>query len=275
MVVWGGSAACGVNVHSDSTLWLWNRQTWRALPGPPLVPREDALLLFAPADSSLTLIGGRRNGVVYSDIWHFGKESWRRLDAEGGPGAIEHGAAAYDPIRKRIVVFGGAADRAMNARTYEWDGTRWHTFDVPGPAPRVGHAMAWSRTDAGVLLYGGFANDQFRDLWKWDGTRWTRLSDQGPTFTEGHVLTEGDSGVHVVGPGLDNSTTVRAWRWHRGAFAPFGDAGPSLRVGAAAVFDRTRRVLIYWGGASESLGPDAMVHELDHRGWRAPPRPGR
>ena len=269
VVIWGGAEACGVGVVSDSSLWRWEDSVWRRLPGPPLVPREDALLVATGAPFALTLIGGRRDGIVSDDVWHFDSRSWTRPPAAGGPGPIQHGAAAFDPVRRRVVVFGGAVGRTLGRRTYEWDGSRWHAFDVPGPAPRVGHGMAWSRTDGGVLLYGGFADGRFRDLWRWDGQSWTRLSDAGPTYTEGHVVAETDSGVLVVGPGTEGADAVRAWRWHRGRFTALGEAAPPLLVGATATWDRRRGVLVYWGGAGGASGPSATVYELRGARWRA------
>jgi hypothetical protein len=149
MVIWGGARACGVDVLSDSSVWRWNGTRWQSFAGPPIVPREDALLIPGP-DSTLTLIGGRRAGVVYSDVWRFDGRRWLHSTPAGGPGELQHGSAAYDPVRKRIVVFGGAVGRTPNGRTWEFDGAAWHAFDVPGPAPRVAHGMTWSADDGGA-----------------------------------------------------------------------------------------------------------------------------
>jgi hypothetical protein len=268
VVIWGGARACGVGELSDSALWLWNGTIWRRETGPRTLPREDALLVYSSADSALVLLGGRRAGQAFADVWRRDQSGWSALPASGGPGAIQHGAAAYDPVHRRTVVFGGAVGRTFSNRTFEWDGTRWHVFDVPGPAPRVGHGMAWSQADGGVLLYGGFQENQFRDLWKWDGTRWQQLNSAGPTYTEGHVVAEADSGIFIIGPGLDNGSVVRIWRWHRGTFTPLGGAGPPVRVGATATFDRARRILLYWGGSTSSGGASAVTHEFDGVRWR-------
>jgi hypothetical protein len=201
MVVWGGAVACGVDVLGDKRLWLWDGTTWRDLPGPAWTPREDALLVNTGDALSLTLVGGRRDGTAHEDVWRFDGRAWHGVPATGGPGPVQHAAAAYDPARRRVVVFGGAAGRTLGQRTFEWDGARWHEFDAPGPAPRVGHGMAWSQADGGVLLYGGFAKEQFRDLWKW------------------------------------------------------------------AVYDRKRRVLVYWGGSTPGTAPSAAIHEFDGSRW--------
>ena len=269
IVIWGGAAACGVDVVNDSSVWLWNGATWRAQPGPPIPVREDALLVHDDATGTLTLMGGRRDGTAFNDIWQFDGTSWRELPLVGGPGPIQHGAAAYDPVRRRVVVFGGAVGRTLNDSTYEWDGARWHAFASSGPTPRVGHGMAYSRQDGGVLLYGGFGAEQFRDLWRWDGTRWTLLAADGPTFTEGHVIAEAGVGIFIVGAGTDGAKNIRAWQWRDGAFHAASPAGPPLRVGATATYDRSRQTLLYWGGREQaSNGPSASIHEFDGTAWR-------
>jgi hypothetical protein len=267
--IWGGARECGVGELSDSAVWLWNGTSWQRQAGPRIVPREDALLVFSPTDSALLLIGGRRAGTVFEDVFRRDRSGWRAVAASGGPGPIQHGAAAYDPVRKRVVVFGGAVGATFSNRTFEWDGARWHVFAAPGPLPRVGHGMAWSAADGGVLLYGGFREQQFRDLWKWDGARWQQLTGAGPTFTEGHVVAEADSGVYLVGPGLSDAGAVRVWRWQRGVFSEAGPAGPPRRTGATATYDRKRGVLLYWGGSPDTQGgPSGAIHEFDGRRWR-------
>jgi len=248
---------------------------WQARAGPPIEPRDDALLLGGPTDGVFTFFGGRREGRAFDDLWVREREVWRRLTPPGGPGPIQHGAAALDPSRRRIVVFGGAAGAAMSRTTYEWDGAVWHEFAVPGPAPRVGHGMAWSQQDGGVLLYGGFAEGQrFRDLWRWNGSSWRLLTESGPTYTEGPVVTEADRGIYVIGPGLDDPapSNVRVCRWNGEIFVSAGPARPPLRIGAGAVYDRTRRILVLWGGSTEQGEADPRLWEFDGVAWHDRPR---
>lgn len=268
IVVWGGARVCGVGVVDDRSVWTWNGTAWSSSPGPDMVAREDALLVSDGSSQGLTLIGGRRDGHVHADVWRGDGAMWKQVNTTGGPGPIEHGAAAFDPKRKRVVVFGGGTGRTRGAKTWEWTGERWLEFEVPGPAPRVGHGMAWSEADGGVLLYGGFAAEQFRDLWRWDGRAWLRLTDQGPTFTEGHVVAEAPAGIYIVGPGRTDAATVRAWQWRDGAFHAAGGDGPRMRLGATATFDRTRRALIYWGGSDPAGTPSETVQEFDGSRWR-------
>lgn len=271
VVIWGGARACGVNVLSDSMLWTWNGTRWEAQSGPPIAVREDALLLEGPRPGTMTLIGGRRDGVVFQDVWTRENGRWRRSSESGGPGAIQHGAAAIDRARQRIVVFGGGVGTTMSGRTWEWDGLQWHQFDVAGPDARVGHGMAWSAVDSGVVLYGGFSpQGSYRDLWRWDGARWTRLSTDGPTHTEGALVSEAAHGIYVVGAGLSPAAgaPVRAWTWDGRTFRPASEPGPPLRIGASTLFDRARGAVVLFGGSDDQGTPTADTWELAGRTWR-------
>ena len=114
--VWGGARACGVDVVGDSAIWRWDGQVWRSTPGPPLLPREDALLVSDPEGASLTLIGGRRGGRAYADVWRFDGKTWREIPASGGPGAIEHG---FGSIRSQAKAHRGLRWRSRPGLQHE------------------------------------------------------------------------------------------------------------------------------------------------------------
>jgi hypothetical protein len=66
--------------------------------------------------------------------------AWR--NATGDPRVCA--AAAYDAARPCVVVFGGAQGVALQAGTWEWNGTQWRQgFPATVPAARHEHAMAF------------------------------------------------------------------------------------------------------------------------------------
>lgn len=92
---------------------------------------------------------------------------------------------AYDPLRSKVVLFGGATQvlpfGIYNAETWEWDGTTWtQKFPAHSPHARIGGAMAYDPITGTVLLYAGYydAGGPFiflHDTWAWDGSDWTEL----------------------------------------------------------------------------------------------------
>jgi hypothetical protein len=93
-------------------------------------------------------------------------------------------AMAYDPIRKRVVMYGGLFGLGLSAwattgrqiplsDTWEWDGNQWHPrFPQQDPGPLAGHKMAWDPVRKEVLLFGGSDNFSiFGETWSWDGSQ--------------------------------------------------------------------------------------------------------
>lgn len=86
--------------------------------------------------------------------------------------ARDDAAAAYDPVRKNLVVFGGRAF----GDTWTFDGQRWEQrFPANSPPPRAMHAMTWDSKRKRVLLFGGRDfTTVYSDTWEWDGVTWVQ-----------------------------------------------------------------------------------------------------
>ena len=107
-----------------------------------------------------------------------------------GPSGRAGSAMAFDPLRKKIVLFGGTSP---DGGTWEWDGQYWTQVSDMGPSFRREHAMAWDNASSRVILFGGAVVNPdpgadpgqnpigLGDTWEWDGENWTQLDDSGPT----------------------------------------------------------------------------------------------
>lgn len=103
------------------------------------------------------------------------------------PDGSRRPGVAWDPIRQRLVQFGGSTD----ARTWTYDGTQWTVAAMTGPSARFATAMTWDPVREAVVLFGGVLPrfvpgekaEYLNDTWTWDGTAWTALElpeDQRP-----------------------------------------------------------------------------------------------
>jgi hypothetical protein len=82
----------------------------------------------------------------------------------GGPPAgtaLADAAAAFDPLRRKILVWGGrqAGGQAESAALWQWDvdGQRWSALATEGTAPhaRYGHLLVHDPRRQSFFLYGG------------------------------------------------------------------------------------------------------------------------
>jgi hypothetical protein len=59
-------------------------------------------------------------------MWVLKDDRWEQLRPVGPPSARGEPALGYDPVRKRVVLFGGFDSEGNNLDdTWEWDGERW------------------------------------------------------------------------------------------------------------------------------------------------------
>ena len=102
----------------------------------------------------------------------------------GVPAARSLAAAAYDPLTRETVVFGGLSAGGSLGDTWTWDGGRWlHQHPPVSPHARSGAAMAFDPALGGLVLLGGAPNSatnaivdsDIRATWLWDVNGWRRL----------------------------------------------------------------------------------------------------
>jgi hypothetical protein len=213
----GGRAFVVGGLNGDVTLGdVWvatvgrGRPTWQQLCSPTScgagpAARWAASAVYDPVAGRVIVFGGRStSGATLDDTWALTLSPtphWEQL-ASGGPRppARWSAASAYDPARRRMVVWGGqtGADSAATPRNDTWslalDATpAWSELHPAGPAPearRSPAAAARPLTDAsggrrGIDLlvttgYTATTGAHHNDVWRLrldspDGT-WTELS---------------------------------------------------------------------------------------------------
>lgn len=165
--------------------WEWDGKDWRyrEVARAPR-PRRGGMLVYDPVRKTIVLFGGTWDRERYDnfldDMWEWDGIEWRPIDVPTPP-ARAFAAIGFDPIRKRVVLFGGFNKlhdtTGLLADTWEWDGVRW-TRSVSHPVARGEAAIAYCRNTQRMVLYdttlGGV------DTWEWDGQSWTRRAVPGP-----------------------------------------------------------------------------------------------
>ncbi len=224
----------------------------------------------------LVVFGGQQGLFATSyengrDLWEWDGIQWERIRPPESPtqwpsARYEH-AMAYDSQRHKVVLFGGQDSHTNHlGDTWEWDGTNWHRFVVPGPQARSKHAMAYDPQRQKVVLFGGEANGflLLNDFWEWDGTAWSQISTAGlqPNPTVWHSLAFDQArGRLVLAIGQYNGAVASdTWEFNGSIWEPKGLHFPGGGYGHSAAYDFNRgRVLLLvgdkileWDGSSWS-----------------------
>jgi cysteine-rich repeat protein len=132
------------------------------------------------ANDRVLTFAGRDDANTFQNLQHTWSwttaAGWKLLPKSGTqPPARRNHAIAYDPIRKRTVVFGGFNDSRVALRDlWEFDGTSWTNPQPTGqiPSARFGFEMLYNPDAAAVVVYGN--GPDVDDLWEWNGSAWTQ-----------------------------------------------------------------------------------------------------
>jgi hypothetical protein len=81
--------------------------------------------------NELIIFGGASSTSTFSSLsdktWKLTNGRWSEVTSDTHPSTRGSPAMAYDPQRKKIILYGGfSANRSDLHDTWEWDGTQWH-----------------------------------------------------------------------------------------------------------------------------------------------------
>ncbi|HET7224997.1 MAG TPA: kelch repeat-containing protein [Candidatus Eisenbacteria bacterium] len=179
--------------HQGGASPLWYNDAW-ALPlatlqwqplapaGTPPAARSGALGVYDAKRDRLIVHGGANAlGTVLSDTWALsfaGAGSWSALAPSGAPPALARHAGIYDPVRDRVVLFGGwggsPAFYRGDLKALTLAGTpAWSTLapaSTGTPRPRADAGGFYDPRRDRLVLFGGFGSYPTRlgtldDLW--------------------------------------------------------------------------------------------------------------
>jgi hypothetical protein len=129
--------------------------------------RQEAATAYDSTTGTTYLFGGSSS---LSDLWAFRMNgntgTWTSVAASGGP--VGYGASmVLDPVRRKLVVFGGATGAGAHAQLYWFDlvSGSWNGPLVAAgtpPAPRAGAAAAYDPIRDRMIIQGGRSGSTVR-----------------------------------------------------------------------------------------------------------------
>jgi hypothetical protein len=276
-----------VVVHGGTILFGHDNATWKLVLAPPAqwqrvstsgadgVPRQlSATTIYDPIGHRMVLFGGLASGcfdpcpggptVSYSLSDH----QWTWLDQ--GPVRYDH-SAIYDPVRQRMVVFGG--DEFYGSMLNDtWSlslagAQQWNPVVPSGSPPlaRRAHTAVYDPIVDRMLVFGGTSGrwpgdgTLFNDVWELSfvSNEWTLLSPLGvpPSPRENHTAIYDPAGEHMIVFGGQNFSGGMNDLWSLSlssppTWAPIAADGPppSPRATHTALYDPIRARMIVHGG---------------------------
>ena len=251
-------------------------QSWQQVNNVRLAPsaRFGHAAAFDKRRGELLVFGGAQTDApratmgAISEQWIYDGASWTQYAPFSSSPTARYGhAMAYDSVRDRVVLFGGANNGTALGDTWEWDGASWTQVSAAttGLDGRVFHAMEYDRDSERIILFGGCTTPACAtvrgDTWAWNGSAWTRVATTGPaarfgatiTYTQnGSTLYGGCTGnfsdTHLDCGGAGPSYRSDRWRWNGSAWTDITDGTePLARVFHASTWDEADNHYIYGG----------------------------
>jgi len=247
MVVFGGFGGSG-NFDDAWTLSLRGTPAWTQLmpTGPLPSARNSQCAVYDPVTDRMVVFGGRDDDRMCTDVWALslsGGPAWTELAAGGSPptARLDHDAI-YDPVRKRMLVVGGADDTSgvrVWALTFSGK-TSWTTLTPVGTAPAgwLGYCAVYDPVRDRMLMLGNATRSRRNRTVQDSTVVWALSLDGAPAWT---VLT------------------------------PAGRKPPA-NYGRTAIYDTARDRVVIFGGIGQSNRDDNDVWALSLAGaptWTA------
>ena len=270
LLVFGGQLAPGYS----SEVWalaLAGTPTWSlvtAAGGPS--GRNFAAMAYDPVRDRLVLHGGRNAGGALSDTWALslaGTPAWSALAPAGSPPTARYGhATAYDPVRDRLLFFGGRSSSSVYGDLWSLSlsgSPTWSPVTSSGAAP-LPSAFASATYDAvhdDLVVVGGSDGSGVAHAHALDcaTAAWTDLAPFGAPFAARSGQTATYDPVHgalVVFSGGEDSLL----QWYADAWSlaldgsavwtelPSFRPGPEPRTNHSAIADPPRGRMLVFGG---------------------------
>jgi hypothetical protein len=186
--------------------------------------------------------------------------TWSRVKLTSGPAARASFASAYDPVSKKVVLFGGYDATGPLNETWTFDGAHWAKINTSvAPTARFGTSFAYDFKIHKLVLFGGTAGfGVLNDTWLWDGatSKWTQASPQNlPAGASNPILFSDPVNGHVVmfGGYRGRFYSRDTFQWTGTDWVLLNPTNsPFPRSGAIAAYDPVHKNVVLFGGISDN-----------------------
>jgi hypothetical protein len=283
MVIFAGIGATYSALDDAWALSLADTPGWTLL-GPPM-PRYSHSAIYDPVRDRMVVFGGYGNSSPWylNDVWALplaGAPGWTLLAPTGTPpSARAYHTAIYDPVRNRMVLFGGYNGSYLNdawALSLE-DTPAWTQLTPAGapPSGRCNHTAIYDPVRERMVIFGGGnSSGRFNEVWALslgDTPAWTQLTPSGTPPSARSAPAAIYDPVRdrmVVFGGYSGSSLNDTWSlllaeppaWTQ--LAPTGTP-PNARYYHSAIYDPLRdRMVVFSGYSNHAFTNDTWSMSL-------------
>ncbi|MBI3653101.1 MAG: hypothetical protein HY231_18900 [Acidobacteria bacterium] len=210
---------------------------------------------------------------------------WQNLTPATGarPEARRNGAAIYDPVDHRLVVFGGTGQNGLlnDVWAFNLDTLTWTRLNTTGtaPDPRLGHDAIYDPIGQQMVIWAGQQGSKFfNDTWALSlrTLEWRNLSPTSgrPKARYGSAAVYDPVAQSLVqfagfteeGRRFQDTQNFNLASQSWTDLTPAGSK-PEIRCLLTGALDRTARRMIIYGGQRNGPLDDLWAYDLASRSW--------
>lgn len=256
---------CSSECLGESASWVEMPDPWRGVVG--------HVTGFSTANHSIILFGGLAETGLREEQWigSSGPAGWQLRQEptiypnQTRPPPRVGAVMAYDSVRNRLVMFGGATLSDYYGDTWEWslnEGWIERTDLTTHPSPRSYAKMVYDTQDNKMVLFGGLAaNGEQEDTWELTSSGWTLISPSTyPSARSEHAMAYDEARhVTVLHGGREGTTFFGdVWEYADGAWVQRSSGTiAGLRSGAAMAWapGAISKIVMVGGYRKSFFGP--------------------
>jgi cysteine-rich repeat protein len=232
---------------------------WRDISPTPIGARYGATAVYDAARGVTVAFGGLGANATYGDTWIWDRATWTKLNPPASPPARYLQGMAYDPVRKRVVMFGGnGIGNSMINDTWEWDGVTWTEMHPTTVPQAISNAQLAFDADRGKVMLVDYA-----DTYAWDGTDWTIVGAAPQGFFT-HPLGYDAVNHQLLTCGFKGDNTCHTFVLNGSTWSEITTATtrPYAVNGERMAWDATRNKLVLFGGGGQGPGSQPVLNEI-------------
>jgi hypothetical protein len=278
ILLFGGSGQSGF--MQDTWTYSTGTNTWTML-APPFAPagRDSAAGTYDASGRVLVMFGGQASfapSEPVGDSWTF-SYAQKRWTAMIPTARSSQGMAADE--NGTVLMFGGR-DNFDSYKSDTWvletERDLWSSkMPASSPPPRNFPSMAYDDAHSVFVLFGGYYPVK-NDTWTYDiaADTWTNMNP-GPSPSprlQASMAFDADSRASILFGGSSMSTTLGdTWKYDAGsnAWTRLSPAtSPGARAMHAMAYDRTRHMMVLFGGTDGNYLGDTWTLNLTDNTWK-------
>lgn len=237
LVLFGGNRVLfGTENDKDTFLddmWEWDGARWQMIKTTTPPARAEACMVYDSARRRLVLFGGYNvvagRRTRFGDTWEWDGKTWEQV-SNSGPSPRNGATMTYDPIRRRVFLFGG---NGPSGETWTWDGNSWDEVKPVVAQGRFNSVMAYDEARQHVLRFGGWnGKTRVGDTWIFDGIIWKQIDAAGPEARNHSAMVYDAKRQRLVLFGGHDGERVfgDTWEWDGSKWSRLAFHEPRLRV---------------------------------------------